>query len=75
MLESGLERLSSSAGCPKRHPGHSRCRIVQVLQPACYGGYEADLSTYFDVVMTLSGADGSVGWVYSVLLVRAGRYR
>ena len=44
--------------------------LFKVLQPACYGGYEADLSTYFEVVLALSGADGSVGWVYSVLLVQ-----
>ncbi len=44
--------------------------LFKVLQPACYGGYEADLASYFDVVMTLSAADGSVGWVYSVLLVQ-----
>jgi 3-hydroxy-9,10-secoandrosta-1,3,5(10)-triene-9,17-dione monooxygenase len=45
--------------------------LFKVLQPACYGGYEADLATYFDVVLGLSAADGSVGWVYSVLLVQA----
>ena len=44
--------------------------LFKVLQPASYGGYEADLATYFDVVMTLSAADGSVGWVYSVLSVQ-----
>ncbi len=44
--------------------------LFKVLQPACYGGYEADLATYFDIVSTLSAADGSVGWVYSVLLVQ-----
>ena len=44
--------------------------LFKVLQPACYGGYEADLATYFDIVMALSAADGSVGWVYSVLLVQ-----
>jgi 3-hydroxy-9,10-secoandrosta-1,3,5(10)-triene-9,17-dione monooxygenase len=42
--------------------------LFKVLQPACYGGYEADMETYFDVVLTLSAADGSVGWVYTVLL-------
>ena len=45
--------------------------LFKVLQPACYGGDEADLATYFDVVLTLSAADGSVGWVYSVLLVQS----
>jgi 3-hydroxy-9,10-secoandrosta-1,3,5(10)-triene-9,17-dione monooxygenase len=44
--------------------------LFKVLQPGCYGGYEADLATYFEVVLALSAADGSVGWVYSVLLVQ-----
>jgi 3-hydroxy-9,10-secoandrosta-1,3,5(10)-triene-9,17-dione monooxygenase len=44
--------------------------LFKVLQPACYGGAEMDLGTYFDVVRTLSTADGSVGWVYSVLSVQ-----
>jgi 3-hydroxy-9,10-secoandrosta-1,3,5(10)-triene-9,17-dione monooxygenase len=45
--------------------------LFKMLQPARYGGYEADLATYFEVVLALSAADGSVGWVYSVLLVQA----
>jgi 3-hydroxy-9,10-secoandrosta-1,3,5(10)-triene-9,17-dione monooxygenase len=44
--------------------------LFKVLQAACYGGDEADLATFFDVVLTLSAADGSVGWVYSVLSVQ-----
>jgi 3-hydroxy-9,10-secoandrosta-1,3,5(10)-triene-9,17-dione monooxygenase len=44
--------------------------LFKVLQPACFGGFEADLDTYFDVVLSLSAADGSVGWVYSVLSVQ-----
>jgi len=44
--------------------------LFKVLQPACYGGYEADMATFFDVVMTLSTADASVGWVYSVLSIQ-----
>jgi 3-hydroxy-9,10-secoandrosta-1,3,5(10)-triene-9,17-dione monooxygenase len=45
--------------------------LLNVLQPASYGGGEVDLSTFFDVVMALSAADGSVGWVYSVLMVQS----
>ena len=45
--------------------------LFKLLQAACYGGDEADLATYFDVVLTLSAADGSVGWAYSVLLVQS----
>jgi 3-hydroxy-9,10-secoandrosta-1,3,5(10)-triene-9,17-dione monooxygenase len=44
--------------------------LFQVLQAKCYGGDEADLGTFWDVVLALSEADGSVGWVYSVLLVQ-----
>ncbi len=44
--------------------------LFKLLQPAPYGGYEVDLATYFDVVLTLSAADGSVGWVHSVLSVQ-----
>ena len=44
--------------------------LFKTLQPACYGGFEVDLATHFDVVLELSAADGSVGWVYSVLLVQ-----
>jgi len=44
--------------------------LFKLLQPARYGGYEVDLATYFDVVLTLSAADGSVGWVHSVLSVQ-----
>ena len=44
--------------------------LFKVLQPACYGGDEADLGTSYEIVLALSAADGSVGWVYSVLLVQ-----
>jgi 3-hydroxy-9,10-secoandrosta-1,3,5(10)-triene-9,17-dione monooxygenase len=44
--------------------------LFKALQPACYGGCEADMATYFDVVLTLSAADGAAGWVYSVLCVQ-----
>jgi 3-hydroxy-9,10-secoandrosta-1,3,5(10)-triene-9,17-dione monooxygenase len=44
--------------------------LFKVLQPSCYGGFEADLATFFDLVLALSAADGSVGWVYSVLMVQ-----
>ncbi len=43
--------------------------LLKLLQPARYGGYEADMATFFEIVLTLSAADGSVGWVHSVLSV------
>ena len=45
--------------------------LIRLLQPACYGGAEAPVQTYFDVVMALSAADASAGWVYSVFAVHA----
>ena len=45
--------------------------LIRLLQPVCYGGAEAPVQTYFDVVMALSAADASAGWVYSVFAVHA----
>ena len=45
--------------------------LFGVLQPAYFGGAEADPCTFFDVVMALSSADASVGWVYAVLSVHS----
>jgi 3-hydroxy-9,10-secoandrosta-1,3,5(10)-triene-9,17-dione monooxygenase len=45
--------------------------LFKLLQPACYGGYEVDIATFFDVVVTLSAGDASVGWVFSVLSVQS----
>jgi 3-hydroxy-9,10-secoandrosta-1,3,5(10)-triene-9,17-dione monooxygenase len=44
--------------------------LFKLLQPACFGGYETDIATFQNVVMTLAAADGSVGWIYSVLSVQ-----
>lgn len=44
--------------------------LFKLLQPACYGGYETDISTFHDVVMALAAADASVGWTFSVLSVQ-----
>jgi 3-hydroxy-9,10-secoandrosta-1,3,5(10)-triene-9,17-dione monooxygenase len=60
-----LRRVPDETICDLQDAG-----LFKILQPARYGGYEADLATYFDVVLALSAADGSVGWVYSVLLVQ-----
>ena len=37
--------------------------LFAVMVPKKYGGFEADLDTFFDVVLTLSRADASMGWV------------
>lgn len=37
--------------------------LFSLMVPKKYGGYEADLDTFFDVVLTLSRADASMGWL------------
>jgi 3-hydroxy-9,10-secoandrosta-1,3,5(10)-triene-9,17-dione monooxygenase len=41
--------------------------FFRVLQPKRWGGYEMDLSTFYDIEMTLGEGDTSVGWAYGVL--------
>ena len=45
--------------------------LFRILQPAKYGGLEADLTTYYETVFALSAADTSVGWVHSVFAAHA----
>lgn len=37
--------------------------LFSLMVPKAYGGHEADLDTFFDVVLTLSKADASMGWI------------
>ncbi len=37
--------------------------LFSLMVPKQYGGHEADLDTFFDVVLTLSRADASMGWI------------
>ncbi len=37
--------------------------LFALMVPECHGGHEADLDTYFEVVLTLSRADASMGWL------------
>jgi alkylation response protein AidB-like acyl-CoA dehydrogenase len=37
--------------------------LFRMMSPACYGGAELDLDTYFDVGLILGEADASHGWV------------
>jgi len=37
--------------------------LFALMVPKKYGGHEADLDTFFDVVLTLSRADASMGWI------------
>ena len=38
-------------------------RLFSLMVPKKYGGHEADLDVFFDVVLTLSRADASMGWI------------
>ena len=40
-----------------------RSGLFALMVPKKYGGFEADLDTFFDVVLTLSRADASMGWI------------
>ncbi|MEM9036658.1 MAG: acyl-CoA dehydrogenase family protein [Actinomycetota bacterium] len=37
--------------------------LFALMVPESYGGHEADLDTYFDVVLTISRADAAMGWL------------
>ncbi len=37
--------------------------LFSLMIPKCYGGHEADLDTFFEVALTLSRADASMGWL------------
>ena len=37
--------------------------LFSLMVPKKYGGHEADLDTFFNVVLTLSRADASMGWI------------
>ncbi len=41
--------------------------LFKILQPKAFGGFEMDVGVFLDVVMELSAACGSSGWVYGVI--------
>jgi 3-hydroxy-9,10-secoandrosta-1,3,5(10)-triene-9,17-dione monooxygenase len=43
-----------------------RAGFFRVLQPRRWGGYEMDLSTFYEVQLALAQGDMSTGWVYGV---------
>jgi 3-hydroxy-9,10-secoandrosta-1,3,5(10)-triene-9,17-dione monooxygenase len=45
--------------------------ILRVIQPATFGGYEADFIDQIDIVFAIARACGSSGWVYAVLSAHA----
>lgn len=42
--------------------------LYSLMVPKSYGGYEEDLDTFFEVVLTLSRADASMGWLTGFLI-------
>ena len=45
--------------------------LFSLMVPKCYGGHEADLDTFFEVSLTLSRADASMGWLISFYIEHA----
>jgi 3-hydroxy-9,10-secoandrosta-1,3,5(10)-triene-9,17-dione monooxygenase len=43
-----------------------RAGFFRVLQPKRWGGYEMDLSTFYEVQLALAQGDMSTGWIYGV---------
>jgi 3-hydroxy-9,10-secoandrosta-1,3,5(10)-triene-9,17-dione monooxygenase len=41
--------------------------LFRALQPKRWGGYETDLSTYYDIEMALGEGDMSAAWIYGVV--------
>jgi 3-hydroxy-9,10-secoandrosta-1,3,5(10)-triene-9,17-dione monooxygenase len=41
--------------------------VFKLLQPARYGGHEADPITFYETIRAIAGACGSTGWVSSVV--------
>lgn len=41
--------------------------VFRMLQPTRYGGLEADPVDFYDVVRTVATADGSTGWITSIV--------
>jgi 3-hydroxy-9,10-secoandrosta-1,3,5(10)-triene-9,17-dione monooxygenase len=51
--------------------GLTEAGFFKLLQPASYGGYEADPVTFYRAVRSIASACGSTGWVASVVGVHA----
>ncbi len=47
--------------------GAGRHGFFRLLQPRRYGGYEADPIDFYTAVRDIASADGSTGWVASVV--------
>jgi len=69
-----LFRDNARAAEATRRPGDHVIDAVKdsglfaLMVPKAYGGHEEDLETFFDVVLTLSRADASMGWLTGFLI-------
>ena len=45
--------------------------LFSLMVPKCYGGHEADVDTFFEVALTLSHADASMGWLIGFYIEHA----
>lgn len=45
--------------------------LFSLMVPKCHGGHEADLDTFFEVALTLSRADASMGWLIGFYIEHA----
>ena len=63
-------RAAESARRPSEHviQAIKESGLFALMVPKAYGGHEADLDTFFDVVLTLSRADASMGWLTGFLI-------
>ena len=55
-------RLSETSAKILRETG-----VMRLVQPARYGGYEADPRTFVEAMMVAAGLDGAAGWVLGVV--------
>jgi 3-hydroxy-9,10-secoandrosta-1,3,5(10)-triene-9,17-dione monooxygenase len=71
-LAPGLRQRAAEAEVARRLPDETvkemkDSGLVRLLQPARYGGLEADPRFFFESVMALAAACGSTGWVAGVV--------
>ncbi|MEL6827946.1 MAG: acyl-CoA dehydrogenase family protein [Pseudomonadota bacterium] len=45
--------------------------LFSLLVPKCYGGHEADLDTFFEVILEMSRADAAMGWLAAFYMEHA----
>ncbi|TAL22445.1 MAG: flavin-dependent monooxygenase [Frankiales bacterium] len=68
----GFRERAAAAEAERRVPAESIAELTEagvfaLLQPVRYGGLEADPVDFYEVVRAVASADGSTGWVASVV--------